>query len=161
MAPWRPEHGPWEVRDGTLAATFAGSAALREAEQADLQWRVKVRPQRRDSAVRLSVRVGRNGERYALGLGGRPEHCCLTLGRGGAGGGADADVLARYTERVDWQAARWYDLHIVAVGSELRAELDGALLCLVHDRRLARGWLSLDVLHGGAAFKDISLRALD
>ncbi len=69
-------------------------------------------------------------------------------------------TLARFGERVALEPGQWYDPHIVAIGSSFRAELGGVVLCLVRDDRRHGGSLSLDVLHGGAALKNITCRRL-
>ena len=159
LEPWRPEHGNWQVKDGAATTEFGGNLVLHEGECENLELRLKVRPLRAKACVRVSFRVSRNGECYGLSLGAQPDQCCLSLhGRDTTRRGG---CLARFGERVAFRPERWYDVRIVAVGSEIRAELDGALLCLVRDDRRHRGTLSLDVLHGGAAFKDMQLRALD
>jgi len=159
LNPWATEHGAWQVADEAATTASAGSLALRHEEHDDLELRLKVRPLQAGSVVRVCFRATREGERYGLFLGGGRGECCLLLYRGQNGRGDEA--LARFGERVDWKADRWYDLRIVAVGSELRAELDGSLLAVVRDDRRHRGGLSLDVLRGGAAFRDMALRALD
>ena len=108
---------------------------------------------------------------YGLTVGSRREDCALTLerhprGRGGgelarfAVRGASSPEAGGGGQKVALEPGRWYDLRIVAIGSELRAELDGALLCLVRDDRRHGGALSLDVLRGGAAFKEVACRHL-
>ena len=159
LAPWEDKRGAWRVGEGGAATAAPGSLVLRDREYGDIEWRLKIKPLRGGSLVRVSLRVARNGECYGLTLGGRPAECCLAFEREGVGRGPEA--MARFPERVDWRPDRWYDLRAVAVGSELRVELDGALLCIVRDGRRSRGWLSLDVLRGGAAFKDMAIRALE
>jgi len=169
--PWRVEHGNWSVRtlrqaqgavspsngkDGALTTEFGGNLVLDGADYEDFELRLKVQPLRANTVVRVSFRVSPKGERYGLTLGCRREDCAFVLdrhARSRAGG-----ELARLPERVALKPGQWYDLRIVAVGSEFRAELDGSLLCLVRDDRRHGGSLSLDVLHGGAALKKIACR---
>jgi hypothetical protein len=138
---------------------FAGSLGLRDGNWDDLEWRLKVRPLREGAVVRLRFRVDRKGGSYAVVLGGRPHERALALH--GKGPVRPEDVVARLGERVDWKAGQWYDLRVLAVGSELRVELDEKLLCLVRDDRRHGGTLSIDVLQGGASVRDVALRALD
>ncbi|MFP4056494.1 MAG: protein kinase domain-containing protein [Candidatus Brocadiia bacterium] len=159
LGPWTAEHGAWEVAEGTASVEFGGNIVLREPWPDHVEWRLEVQPRRDDSVVRLRFRLAPGGEGYALILGGEAEHGALRLQ--GKGGGRAGEALARFAERVDWTAGRWYDLRLVAVGSELRAELDGGLLCLVRDDRRHGGTLSLDVLQGGAAIRELRLRGAE
>jgi len=159
LEPWAAEHGAWEIRDGAATTSFGGKLALRKGDYEDLELRVKVRPSRANSVVRVCFRVAAKGDHYSVVLGREAADCRLALHQRPRGPAEEA--LARFAERVDWKPGQWYDLRILAVGSELRVELDGALLCLVRDDRRHGGALSLDVVHGGAVFKDIALRALD
>ncbi|MFW6108221.1 MAG: protein kinase domain-containing protein [bacterium] len=171
VSPWRPEHGNWQVVDQALTTEFGGNLVLDEADYEDLELRLQLRLARRNSVVRVSFRVGAKRGRYGLTLGCRRSSCTLALQQ--KAGGRGEDVLARCSlplgrgaggkgeaDRVALEPGRWYDLRIVAIGSEIRAELDGSLLCLARDDLRHGGTLSLDVLHGGAAFRDVACRHL-
>ena len=168
-----PDHGLFDEPDGPLAQPgaakpppdtalineFGGSISLRDREYENVELRLKVRPLRETSTVRVSLRVSKTGERYGVSVGCRPSSCSFAIHQRAQGPGASE--LARFGERVALRPGQWYDLRVVAIGSEFRAELNGALLFLARDDRRHGGGLSLDVLHGGAAFKAITLRALD
>ena len=189
LDPWRAEHGNWTVgspdapaperdpksrapheglfddaeppaktADAALINELGGSLLLADREYEHVELRLKMRPLRDTSVVRVSLRVAKNGERYGVAVGCRPSACTFVLQQ--RTNGAAADELARFGERVALKPGRWYDLRVLAVGSEFRAELDGAVLFLARDDRRHGGALSLDVLHGGAAVKAITLRAL-
>jgi len=159
LDPWRAEHGNWQPRDGALATEFGGNLVLDEGQHENLELRLKLRPTTPRTVVRVAFRVARNGGFYGLTLGTRACECTLALHHHARA--RDGGVLARLAPKVAWKPGQWYDLRIVAVGSELRAELDGELLCLVRDDRRHRGHIALEVLHGGAAFKDMALRSLE
>ncbi len=158
VAPWRAEHGNWRVEDGALVTDFGGSLALDGEDIEDFALRLALRPLRANSVVRVSFRAARSGERYGLVVGCRREDCALVLERRARSRGGG--TLARFGERVALEPGQWYDLHIVAIGSSFRAELGDVVLCLVRDDRRHGGSLSLDVLHGGAALKNITCRRL-
>ena len=141
----KAERGAWQVADGALTTRSAGSLSLPDWEREDLELRLKVRPSSASSGFRVAFRATRAGEHSALTLGSSPAECCLAH----RAAGRTEEVLARFGERVDWRASRWYDLRIRAIGSELRAELDGALLCVVRDERCRRGSPLLEALGRG------------
>ena len=159
LNPWVTEGGAWQVVDDAATTRSPGRLALRDWDHGDLELRLKIRPLEADAAVRIGFRAARSGERYELVLGSGPAERTLVLAAGP--GGRTEETLARFAERVDWKADRWYDLRLVAVGTEIRAELDGVLLCLARDDRRPRGSLVLDVARGAAAFKDVTARTLD
>ena len=159
LDPWAAESGKWEVIDDAATIASVGRLALRDHNHDDLELRLKIAPLKPTSALRVGFRVARTGEHYAVTLSSEASERCLALA--GQGRPGTDEVLARFAESVDWRADRWYHLRIVAVGSEIRVELNGALLCLVRDDRRHGGGFLLDVLRDGAAIGDVSLRSLD
>jgi serine/threonine-protein kinase len=162
LSPWASEVGIWDVVERAATTTLGGSLILKQRPERlydDLEFRLKLQPAKASSLVRVAFRLAKTGEHYALALGGDPPQGCLTLNkvrRGGSG-----EILARFPERVAWQAGKWYELSILAAGSELRADLDGSRLFIARDDRRHKGTLAIEVPQGGAAFKDMALRSLD
>jgi len=155
ITPWTAQHGKWAVEDVAVTTPTAGNIVLQGKDYGDIELRLKVRPTKATSVVRVGFRAHRNGERYAVILGGAPfEGALMHVGVAKT----PDQTLARFTQPVAWQPGQWVELRIVAVGPALRVDAGGAPICRARHAGRPSGGFSLDVLRDGAAFRDVSLR---
>jgi len=164
-APWRPlfdgqalthwhdPAGVWTVADGAASTPAAGVLRLRKLRPGDFELRLRVRPAKATSVLALRFRLAENGETYAALLGGRPPACRLLYRPSRT---AAETRLADY-DRLDWQAGRWYDVGVVALGAELALVVDGTTVATAQDPRLKAGAVELELRRGGAV-KDMAIR---
>jgi len=150
---WQDPAGVWAVTDGAATTPGAGTLVLRKARPGDFGLRLKARPASPATLLRVVFRATERNQCYVAAIGGRPPQCRLLLLGSRAGG---QEELAR-ADRLDWQAGRWYDVRVSALGPDLAVEIDGATVATARDTHLEAGAVRLEVV-GGAALRAMALR---